>query len=303
MSRVKEIISNTKNIDIDTLESVDSYIDEICSDPAFLCSSDKNKQMCGKNTSIYTSVENVNNICENIKKSNQCENDIKECLVSTNSQFEETGKYVSTSFSNIIIPINKAFDMDGNQKFLRLPALSASKKKNSNEICSVCACMDRFARSPGSGFNDYSSPGQNKCVFGDDFEYYYYPLYIEQIRNGLKDTPPVMLGDKYNIINSNIIHINTEDDLSTINLYNILTKKGISENVALNFIKNILYKNNKDAIKDINFYLLNKKVNSSPSRSNFGNIISNFGNSVSNVGNNVNLMLLLIIIIILVKVV
>ena len=72
-----QIITNRKFIDIDTVQSVDAYIDEICSDPDFLCKTDEHKRVCGTNTSIYTNIENVNNICENIKQANICENDIK----------------------------------------------------------------------------------------------------------------------------------------------------------------------------------------------------------------------------------
>lgn len=257
------IISNRKFIDIDTLESVDKYIDEICSDPNFLCKNDEHKSMCGANTSIYSNRENVETICENIKQANICENDIKECIVSAENTFENSQMYVSTSFLNIIIPIPDAYDNDGNIKFIRLPALAASRKKDSNEICSVCACMDRFARSPGSGFNDYTSPGQNRCVYGEKFEYYYYPLYVEQIRNKLTNAPKVTLGGKYDVINKNIIHINTEDKLTSPNLYNTLVKNGISEGIAKKFIVNVLYKTDKQSIKDLELYLLNKKTNKS----------------------------------------
>ena len=257
-SPTSSIITNQKIIDNDNSVIVDKYIDEICSDPNFLCN---NVELCGKNTSIYTNVQNVQNICKNIKEANVCENDVKECIVLSNNTFDETQKYVSTSFINIIIPIINAKDDKGNQKFIRLPSLSGSKKQNSNEICNVCACMDRFARSPGSGFNDYTSPGQNQCVYADDFEYYYYPLYIENIRNKLKDVPPVILSNKYTIINSNIIHINTGDDLNSSNLYDILIKNGISQYVTLNFINNVLYKNNKNSSKELSLYILTKQDN------------------------------------------
>ena len=127
---LSKIISNRKFIDIDTYDSVDNYINEICSNPEFLCQSDEHKKVCGENASFYTGLENVKNICEDIKQANVCENDIKECVVLANDPLDN--KYVSTSFSNIIIPIKNAFDADGNQKFIRLPALSTSKKKNSN---------------------------------------------------------------------------------------------------------------------------------------------------------------------------
>jgi len=252
------IVSNRKFTDNDTSEIVDKYIDEICSDPEFLC---KNVELCGNNTSIYTNVKNVQDICKEIKEANVCDNDIKECIVLANNSFDQTQKYVSTSFINIIIPIPNAIDKDGNQKFLRLPPLSGSKKPNSPEVCNVCACMDRFARSPGSGFNDYTSPGQNACVYADDFEYYYYPLYVQKIRDNLKNAPPVIIGGKYNVVNSNIIYANTEDDLTISNLYTNLIKNGISENLTKKFILDVLYKNNKQSIKELNVYLLNKEDN------------------------------------------
>ena len=121
--------------------------------------------------------------------------------------------------------------------------------------------MDRFARSPGSGFNDYTSPGQNACIYADGFEYYYYPLYVEEIKNKLKDAPIIKVGAKYKVINTNIIHINTEEDLSSCNLYNILIKNGISKIVILNFINNILYKDDKQSSKELNLCLLNKVDN------------------------------------------
>jgi len=273
-----KIITNRKFIDIDTYQSVDNYINEICADPGFLCKSEEHKKVCGENASFYTGVKNVKDICNSIKEANVCENDIKECIVLADNTFDDSQRYVSTSFSNIIIPIPKAFDNDGHQKFIRLPALSASKKKNSNEICSVCACMHRFATSPGSGVNDYTSPGQNGCVFGDNFEYYYYPLYVQQIRTGLKDTPPVTVGvnGKYIVLNTNIIAINTEDGLSTVNLYNSLVKNGISQGVAKSFITEVLYKKDEQAKKELELNLIKN------SKSKFSNNISRFGNSFNN---------------------
>ena len=246
---------NRSFVDIDTADQVDKYIDEICSDPVFLCN---NKQMCGKNTSIYTGVKNVNIICDDISKANECENDFQECVVLANNTFGETQKYISTSFINIIIPIPNAFDLNGNNKFIRLPALSSSKKPNSMEICSVCACMNRFATSPGAGVNEFTSPGQNQCTYLDSFEYYYYPVYIQNINEKLPDAPSVIIG-KYTIINSNIIPIYTEDDLSPINLYNILTTRGgIQPMLALKFIINVLYRGNSGSIKELQLYVINK---------------------------------------------
>jgi hypothetical protein len=70
---MKNIITNRKEVDNDTQELVDKYIDDICAEPEFLC---KNRELCGTSTSIYTSVKNVNNVCKDIKQANKCENDI-----------------------------------------------------------------------------------------------------------------------------------------------------------------------------------------------------------------------------------
>ena len=246
---------NRSFVDIDTADQVNKYIDDICSDPNFLC---RNKELCGTSTSIYAGVNNVNSICNDIQKANECENDFQECVVMANNTFGESQKYISTSFLNIIIPIPNALDQDGNNKFIRLPALSSSKKPNSMEICSVCACMNRFATSPGAGFNTYTSPGQDTCVYNDSFEYYYYPVYIENINKKLTDAPPVVIG-KYNIKNSNIIQVYTEEDLSPINLYNILISNGISSALSSNFIIKVLYKENSTITKELQLYLLNEK--------------------------------------------
>jgi hypothetical protein len=242
-------------VDNDTIEQIDKYIDDICSDPVFLC---RNKNLCGTSTSIYTNVENVNNICSDLEKANECDNDFQECVVQASSLFEDTPKYISTSFMNIIIPIPNVLDSDGNQKFLRLPSLSSSKKTNSQETCSVCACMNRFATSPGAGDNSYTSPGQKQCTYLDTFEYYYYPVYIEEINSKLKDAPVITIG-KYKIINSNIIYTNSEQDLKSVNLYKILTKNGISTKLAINFISNVLYKNNLTISNELQLYIVNNK--------------------------------------------
>ena len=250
------VISNRKFIDNDTSEVVDKYIDTLCENPDFLCS---NRELCGNNTSIYANKNNVDTICENIKVANECENQVNECVVTAENLIDDSQRFVSTSFVNIIVPIPNAIDTNGNQKFLRLPPLSGSKKKNSNDICNVCACMDRFARSPGSNFNDYTSPGQNECSYPDDFEYYYYPLYIENMRSKLKDAPPVIVGKKkYNVLNQNIIYANTQEDLSVGNLYIILMKNGIQERDVRHFILKVLYKNDEDKAKELSLFLSNK---------------------------------------------
>ncbi len=259
MATQENIISNRQFIDNDTAERVDKYIDEICENSDFLC---KNKELCGTSTSIYTSVENVEKICSDHTESNKCENDIQQCVVSANNTFGEEHLTVSTSFVNIIIPIKNVLDSFGNQKFLRLPPLSGSKSKNSNEICSICSCMDRFAQSPGSGDSDNNtSPGQNRCVYPATFEYYYYPLYIEDINNKLKDAPIIKIG-KYKIINSNIIYTNSSEDLSVNNLYDLLIRNQVSDQNAVNFITNVLYSNNPVKSKELQLYILNKtKIN------------------------------------------
>ena len=243
-------------IDNDTTDQIDKYIDDICSEPGFLC---KNKKLCGTSTSIYTSEENVNQICNDIQKSNECEQDFQECVVQASNLFEGGQKYISTSFVNIIIPIPNALDADGNQKFLRLPALSSTKKPNSQEICSVCACMNRFASSPGADNNTYTAPGQKECTYPEKFEYYYYPVYVEEINKKLPDAPIITLG-KYKIINSNIIVANSEEDLTAMSLYKLLTKNGISQKLSLNFILGILYKNNTAISNELQLYIANKSV-------------------------------------------
>jgi hypothetical protein len=255
-------------VNTDTIEIKNKYIDDICEDPVFLCA---NKELCGQKTTIYSSIQNVEEICKDISETNVCENDFKECVVLANNTFSDAQKYVSTSFENIIIPIPKAIDRDGNQKFLRLPKLKGRKKPNSQEICNICACMDRFARSPGSGVDDYTPPGQNTCVFGEEFEYFYYPLNVEALRNDpqLKELPHINIGSKYNLLNQNIINAPTEEALSSVNLYKSLTSNGISEMLTLNFILNVLYKNNKQIAKELNEYLNNPK-NSKGLKSSFG---------------------------------
>jgi hypothetical protein len=159
---------------------------------------------------------------------------------------------------NIIIPIPNAMDDRGNNYFLRLPPLSGSRKKNSIEICHVCACMDRFAKSPGGGLNSYTSPGQNECVYPDKFEYFYYPLYIENINRKLKTAPVIKLG-KYNIINDNIIYANSQEDLKITNLYTILIDHKISDYNTKNFLLNVLYRNDQERAKELKLFLAFKK--------------------------------------------
>jgi hypothetical protein len=256
-----KIISNRTFVNNDTAEQVDHYIDEICSDPNFLCA---NKQLCGSSTTIYTNKANVEKICSDIIKSSECEEDFKECVVNTTNYFDDAHGTVSTSFVNIIIPIVGAYDSVGNQKFLRLPALSGSKKPRSTDICNLCACMNRFATSPGSGDviseSSYTSPGQNTCIYPSFIEHFYYPLSIENITTKLSGTPPVKLG-KYTVLNSNIIYAHSEEELLVPNLYDLLIKNGIPQPAVTSFILNVLYKNDQDKNKELQLHLQSKELN------------------------------------------
>ena len=256
---MSNIITNRKLVDDDTHELIDKYIDDICAEPEFLC---QNRELCGTSTSIYTSIENVNNVCKNIKQANVCENDIKECIVLAKNQFDGSEKLITTSFVNIIIPIPNTLDSHGNNYFLRLPPLSGSMKKNSSEICHICACMDRFAKSPGGNDKSNTSPGQDECIYPDKFEYFYYPLYIENINRKLKTAPVIKLG-KYKIINDNIIYANSQEDLVISNLYTILRNNGVTEANTLHFLLNVLYRNDQERAKELKLFLEFKKEKAS----------------------------------------
>jgi hypothetical protein len=259
MSSGGPIISNRTFINNDTANQVDHYIDEICSDPKFLCD---NRNLCGTSTSIYSSIDNVNKICEDMKLANECENNFKECVVSVTNSFDESQQMITTSFVNIILPIKGAFDENSNQKFLRLPSLSGSRKPGSLDVCNVCACMNRFSTSPGSGAvvnqSSYTSPGQNTCMYTDFIEHYYYPLSIENITDKLANVPPVKIG-KYTVLNANIIYAHSEEELAICSLYDLLVKNGIQENIARDFILQTLYPNNKDKTKELDLCMLTKK--------------------------------------------
>ena len=147
--------------------------------------------------------------------------------------------------------------------------------------------MDRFAKSPGGGTTDGdTSPRQNECVYDDNFEYYYYPIYVEEIRNNLPNPPPLTI-KKYNILNKNIIRINTQDDLEVCVLYALLKNNGLSDFVVNNFITKVLYKHHRN-IKE-----LIKKLNECKTVSKGGK--ESFGNT----SNNNSLFILLISILIL----
>ena len=149
-------------------------------------------------------MDNINKICETNILGNKCENNIDECVVSVKNLITGSRDNVVTTFLNIIVPIKNAVDEYGNQKFIRLPPLSSSKRPGEDEICNSCACIDRFAKSPGDRDTDYTSPGQDQCIFGDNFEYYYYPIEIEHINNKLVGQPDIYVGN-YKVLSKNII--------------------------------------------------------------------------------------------------
>ena len=250
---------NVNFVENKTQEEINDYINQICSDPKFLCS---NKDMCGENSVNYSNKESVDKICDDISQAQKCDTDFSECLVNTTNTFDEDQNKLSTSFVNIILPIPNAYDNDANQKFLRLPALSSSKKPKSNDICNICACMNRFASSPGAssviGEASYTSPGQNTCIYPDFIEHYYYPVSVQNTNTKLKNTPPVII-EKYKIINSNIIFAHSEQELNTTSLYDLLIKNGISQTTAINFILNVLYKNDDAKKKELTIYIKTKE--------------------------------------------
>ena len=251
--------SSGKLVTNDTPDQINRYIDEICSDPGFLCS---NRDICGENSVHYANTNSVNKICDDISQAQKCDTQINECLVSTINTFDEDKNTISTSFVNIIIPIVGAFDEDAKQKFLRLPALSSSKKAKSKDICNICACMNRFSSSPGSsaviGEASYTSPGQNTCIYPDFVEHYYYPVSVQNTNTKLKNSPPIVIG-KYTVINKNIIFAHSEEELSVTSLYDLLTRNGISKGMAMNFILNVLYKNDDKKRNELDIYITNKK--------------------------------------------
>jgi hypothetical protein len=243
----------------DSQEQINKYINEICSQPKFLCN---NKDLCAENSIYYPDKESVDKICRDMENAKKCDTDFSECMVSTINTFDEDKNNITTSFVNIIIPINNAFDEAANQKFLRLPALSSTKKPKSNEICNICACMNRFSTSPGAsasvGEKSYTSPGQNTCIYPDFIEHYYYPVSVQNLNTKLEDKTPVKLG-KYNVLNKNIIFAHSEQDLMITNLYELLIKNGISEPITKDFILKVLYKNDDTREKELGLYVINKQ--------------------------------------------
>ena len=250
--------SSPSFIQNDNIEQVARYLDEICSDPEFLCN---NKETCGTNTTLYTNINNVNDICIQAKQANECEDDVKDCLVNTINLFDDTHGSITTSFINIILPIPNAYDKSANQKFLRLPALSGSKNPNSKDICKICACINRFATAPGSNtvsqMSSYTAPKGNMCQYPDTTEHYYYPISIQNINTKL-NAAPVVIG-KYKIINNNIIFAHSEEELLIPNLYELLIKNDISVDIATSFILNDLYKHDILKVKELNDYIASKQ--------------------------------------------
>jgi hypothetical protein len=179
--------------------------------------------------------------------------------------------------------------------------LAGSRKKKSADICNVCACMDRFARSPGAGFNDYTSPGQNTCIYADDFEYYFYPIRVQETNSKLKNPPPITIG-KYVIINSNIIQAKTEADLNVANLYTLLTTNGITKFNAYYFITDVLYQNDDIRKRELDTFLktginvdtIDNKSSSTKTKESFG---STYDYELSS---NTKMFLLVLLIVILI---
>jgi len=243
----------------DSQEQINKYLNEICADPQFLCN---NKDLCATNSIHYANKAAVDKICEDIKEAKKCDTDFSECMVSTINTFDEDKNNITTSFVNIIIPINNAFDEAANQKFLRLPALSSMKKPKSDDICNICACMNRFSTSPGAsasvGEKSYTSPGQNTCIYPDFIEHYYYPVSVQNLNTKLVDKPPVKLG-KYNLFNKNIIFAHSEENLSVTNLYDLLISNGISEPITKDFILKALYRNDEAKAKQLELYIISKQ--------------------------------------------
>jgi hypothetical protein len=242
-------------LDQETTEIVDDYVNSLCANDSFLCS---NRELCSQNSSYFGGLENINKICEDIKKSKICPLDVNVCQVRADNGITNTKKYVNTTFMNIIIPIPSAVDVNGNQKFLRLPPLSGSKIPGSTAICNSCACYERFAVAPGTNSGEeskYTSPGQGQCVYPEEFEYYYYPLDIENIDNTLKMD---MVVGKYTVIPENIIYANNNEDLLIENLYDILVRNGIGSQIAFNFITRKLWPNDIDKEVQLKVHIKNK---------------------------------------------
>ena len=224
---------------------VNNYYEHLCDDNTFLCT---NKDFCVKYGLDYSSVEEINDICTNIQKAKECVNDIDECFVTVVNLLDKTTQSVRTGFNNIIIPIPKGYDANGNQKFIRLPKLQ-SKKLFSKDLCKRCECFNRFAVSPGSGNKKYTAQRNEICQFPKDFEYYFFPEDIEYTSTILSATRRTIL-DKHDVYHENIIKISTDSELEPVNLKNILISKGISKPVAQQFV-NTLYPNSVPGVPGV----------------------------------------------------
>ena len=229
-----------KYTDQATTEIVGDYINDVCGNVDYLCDP-KYTDMCIKESTLFSGNESVKDICSKIEKANKCETNIDTCAVTAKNYITESRNTVTTGFENIIVPIKSAFDSDGNQMFLRLTPLAASRIPGDKSNCNACACFQRFSKSTGRGDSvKYTAPGEDLCEFHQDFEYFYYPLDIEKMNRKLN--LEVILGD-YKVLPKNIIHSN-EMDINK--LHNLLTKNNVSPNVASNFVTETLYPNEND---------------------------------------------------------
>jgi len=246
-----------KFVDQDTSQILNDYVNDLCSNQNFLCT---NRKLCADNTSLFGPLDHINKICKDIKKASTCTNDVDVCVVNATNLLTTSQKMVNTTFLNIIVPIPNAHDDLGNQKFLRLPPLSGSKIPGSDDICNSCACFERFSIAPGQQGEDakYTAPGQGECVFNPDFEYYYYPLDIENITNTLQDEPDIFLNGK-KVLPKNVIFSNNNEDLQVGNLYDILINRGIHSPTAFSFITKKLWPYNIDKETELKLHIKNKK--------------------------------------------
>ena len=297
---------NRSFVDIDTADQVDKYIDEICSDPVFLCN---NKQMCGKNTSIYTGVKNVNIICDDISKANECENDFQECVVLANNTFGETQKYISTSFINIIIPIPNAFDLNGNNSVGTWSNLNITS--NSNMTVSFTINI-QSTNSNWRNIFHITNTNSNCCNYGNR---------VPSIWVTYDQTSLLIVNDLQNAPNSvfftNSLPLNTPTNVTiiwqgqnvsvyfnqqltnTINFPYPLIEALPSANVYISQSWNNVYATGGFTIQDLTFYnssLLpssNSILNSSQSTWKYipsiGNLINLSGNNIVTNWSNLNI--------------
>ena len=247
-----------KYVDQESTEIVNDYINSLCADQNFLCS---NRKICSESSTYFGNLSNIDKICNEIKKSNKCTDDIDICVVKADNLLTTSKKDVNTTFMNIIVPITGASDKYGNQMFLRLPPLSGSKIPGEDNLCNSCACFERFSVAPGTSAgidSQYTAPGQGECIFNSNFEYYYYPLDVENITRALNNKSGIMIGN-YKVLPDNIIYANNSEDLTVNNLYDILITNGINNNIAFNFITKKLWPNNIDKELELKLHIKNKK--------------------------------------------